>query len=345
MFLPPPDYRSLLGLIDDTGIFEHSRYGVPRREHGYTVDDATRALIVLCDASASESTTAPMRVLLALVLDSLTSEGRFRNRLRFDRRWIDEPGNDDTQGRAIWALSVVATRATVVELREAAGSALADIRPIESEHLRPLAYTSLGAHALWRAGRDMSLASSLAAPYVDQLRNVPGIWPEPRLTYANGRIPAGMLAAGTVCDDNDLIERGLASLSWLVRTETRGGHFSFTPAGGWAPGGPRPAFDQQPIEAAAMSDACERAWGITGEGHWKESVLGCGEWLMGANDSGVQLYEPNTGATADGLMSGGANANNGAESTIAGLAVLQACRRMAMNASARRPREEAQLRR
>jgi hypothetical protein len=143
-----------------------------------------------------------------------------------------------------------------------------------------------------------------------------------------------MLAAGRVCNDGDLTERGLETLGWLVNIETRDGHFSFTPVGGWAPGEARPGFDQQPIEAAAIADACERAWAITGEDRWRHDVLVCGEWLIGANDGRVPLYDPNTGATSDGLMPGGANANSGAESTIAGLAVLEACSRLLTNVPA-----------
>ena len=328
MSLPPPDYGYLLGLIDDTGIFEHSLYGVPRREHGYTVDDASRGLVILCAAPDVEPIRAATRTLLAFILDSLTRAGWFRNRLSFDRQWAHEPRTDDTQGRAIWALCVAATTAHRPELREAAASALAEIQPLETEHLRPLTYAALGAEALWRPDHNDPLATHLAKPIVDRLWVMPGLWPEPRLTYANGRIPAAMLAAGTVCDDTDLVEHGLQTLSWLVTTETRDGHFSFTPVGGWASEEPRPGFDQQPVEAAAMSDACERAWVITGEDHWKQSVLRCGEWLLGANDSGVPLYDQSSGATADGLMREGVNGNRGAESTISGLEVLQACSRV-----------------
>ena len=328
MSLPPPDYGYLLDLIDDTGIFEHSRYGVPRREHGYTVDDASRGLVILCDAPDVEPVRAATRTLLAFILDSLTPEGWFRNRLSFDRQWAHEPRTDDTQGRAIWGLCVAATAAHRPELRDAAASALAEIRPLETKHMRPLAYAALGADALWRTDHKDSLALHVARPIVDRLRGMPDLWPEPGLTYANGSIPAAMLAAGSVCDDTDLVERGLQTLSWLVTTESLDGHFSFTPVGGWAPGEPRPGFDQQPIEAAAMSDACERAWVITREAHWRQSVLRCGEWLLGANDSGVPLYDPSSGATADGLMREGANGNWGAESTISGLGVLQACFRV-----------------
>ena len=41
--------------------------------------------------------------------------------------------------------------------------------------------------------------------------------------------------------------------------ETLGDHLSVTPVAGWGPGEPRPGFDQQPIEAAAIADACARA--------------------------------------------------------------------------------------
>ncbi len=328
MSLPPPEYGYLLGLIDDTGIYEHSRFGVPRREHGYTLDDAARALIVLCQAPLDERVVASIRVLLAFTLDAMTDEGQFRNRLTFDRRWVEELETSDTQGRAIWALAVTATIGPRPDLRQAAASALSEVPTIASPHLRPLAYASLGAHALWEHDPTDPLAMRFASPVAERLADASRPWPETRLTYANGRIADAMLSAGEVLDDRVLIDRGLEALSWLVQAETDGGHLSFAPVGGWAPGDPRQGFDQQPIEAAALSDACERAWLITGDDQWRQVVLRCGEWLEGNNDRGVRMYDPLTGATFDGLMEDGANANRGAESTIAGLAVLQACQRV-----------------
>lgn len=328
MSLPPPEYRHLLGLIDDTGIYEHSRYGVPRREHGYTLDDASRALIVLCDGDTEESGISAIRTLLAFTLDSMTDEGSFRNRLTFDRQWEGEAATDDTQGRAVWALSAAAIRAPRPDLRQAASSALSEARLFDTPHLRPLAYASLGAEALWRQDPADPRAARFAAPFAERMREVERPWPEARLTYSNGRLPAAMLAAGLVVDDGDLIETGLEMLDWLVGVESRGDHLSFTPVGGWEPGEPRPGFDQQAVEAAALSDACERAWLITGEPRWRSVLIRCGEWLMGRNDTGAQMYDPASGSTSDGLMRNGTNANSGAESTISGLAVLQACQRV-----------------
>lgn len=45
-----------------------------------------------------------------------------------------------------------------------------------------------------------------------------------------------------------------------------------TPVGGWGPGGPGPAFDQQPIEGAALADACLRAFRLTGDHRWTDGL-------------------------------------------------------------------------
>ena len=39
-------YHVLFAFTDDVGIFQHSKYGVPDRNHGYTTDDNARALIL-----------------------------------------------------------------------------------------------------------------------------------------------------------------------------------------------------------------------------------------------------------------------------------------------------------
>ena len=43
-----PLFDHLERLTDDRGLFEHARLAVPRREHGYCVDDVARGLVVVC---------------------------------------------------------------------------------------------------------------------------------------------------------------------------------------------------------------------------------------------------------------------------------------------------------
>ena len=43
-----PVFDHLERLTDDRGLFEHALLAVPRREHGYCVDDVARGLVVVC---------------------------------------------------------------------------------------------------------------------------------------------------------------------------------------------------------------------------------------------------------------------------------------------------------
>src|SRR5206468_6146131 len=111
-------------------------------------------------------------------------------------------------------------------------------------------------------------AQALLAASADMLQhdhtNAVWPWPEPTLAYANAVIPDAMIAAGSLLDRPVLLRRGLHLLGWLLEHETIDGHLSVTPVGGSGPGARRPAFDQQPIEVAALADACARAAGVDG---------------------------------------------------------------------------------
>jgi hypothetical protein len=117
--------------------------------------------------------------------------------------------------------------------------------------------------------------------------------------------------------------RGLALLGWLLDEQTREGHLSLTPAGGHGRGWTGPGFDQQPIEAAALADACARAFAVTGADRWQAGLASAVGWFLGANDSGVPLADQRTGGCCDGLEPLGRNENQGAESTLALISTLQ----------------------
>jgi len=117
---------------------------------------------------------------------------------------------------------------------------------------------------------------------------------------------------------------GLSLLDWLLDVETGDtGHLSVTAVGGWGPGEQRARFDQQPIEVAALADACARAWALTGEQRWSDGLQRAIGWFRGDNDSGARLYDPVSGGGFDALTPAGRNTNQGAESTLAMVATLQ----------------------
>jgi hypothetical protein len=153
-------------------------------------------------------------------------------------------------------------------------------------------------------------------------------WPEERLAYDNARLAEARIAGGLAFGQPKLVEEGLLLLAWLVGVELRDDHFSFTPVGGWGRGEPRPGFDQQPVEAGAMADACARAFDATGESQWAELGVRAALWFLGVNDTGVELFDPKTGGGCDGLQRAGRNENQGAESTIALIGAFQQARRL-----------------
>jgi hypothetical protein len=90
-------------------------------------------------------------------------------------------------------------------------------------------------------------------------------------------------------------------------------------------------FDQQPIEAATMADACARAYAATGDPAWHDGVELAIGWFLGANDVGVPVGDLDHGAGYDGLGPSGVNLNQGTESTLALITTLQHASAMAAN--------------
>jgi len=196
-----------------------------------------------------------------------------------------------------------------------------------------MAFAALGAAEVVDADPEHTVALRLladAAAVIDPPTDEPvRPWLEPRLSYANAVLPDALLAAGSALGRDELIQRGLDLLSWLVDRELIDGHLSVTPAGGAAVDGPAPDGDQQPIEVATLADACARAARLTDDPRWTRVVAASVAWFLGANDGGVVMWDPSTGGGYDGLQALGPNRNEGAESTLALLSTLQHARTLA----------------
>lgn len=315
---PTPGVRwdHIRRLTGPHGLLEHALYDAPRLGHGYTTDDNARALVVMSRAGCDP---AGIRPYLEFVLAART-EGGWHNRLSDEGEWTDRVGSDDATGRAIWGLAEVASTGYG---DDRVVSAIVDGFGMSSEHLRATAYLLLGAAAAHRAGiaeAERAIRSGLSRIPMP----APGrwSWPEPRLTYANARLPEALIRAGAALDDPVVIELGLTMLEWLVGIEWGDTGFSFTPVRGRGPGERGPAFDQQPIEAWAMVDACRAAAEVDRSGNWQTLMKHAAMWFLGSNDVGALLYDAETGAGFDGLTVSGVNLNRGAESTLAALGSL-----------------------
>ncbi len=338
-------------LSDERGLFEHADGTRRRTAHGYCVDDNAR-LLVLASREHGEEALQFATSALNLVLSAQDSVGRFSNRLSMSRFWTDKATTEDCWGRAVWGLGVAAAinDDENIRSRSLAGFQLAITQ--RSVDVRAMAFAALGAAELHLHDPSPTTAALLsdAITVVGSNALLPGakfptdpawVWPEQQLRYANATLAEALIAAGQAVDRDDAVTVGLAMLGWLLKTENRNGHLSVVGvAGRFAPDrsphaatpSSGPQFDQQPIEVAAMADACFRAYVVTGNKVWADGVTLAANWFHGANDIGLPMFDIVSGGGYDGLHADRVNLNQGAESTLAYISTMQRVVQIAGNA-------------
>jgi hypothetical protein len=196
-----------------------------------------------------------------------------------------------------------------------------------SPHRRAMAFAAIGAGEMLAAEPRHSRARRLLSDAVATIGPIGADptwpWPEPRLSYANAAIAEALIVSGHLLGRDEVLADGLTLLRWLVDRQLVDGHLSPVPVPGAGPDDVAPAFDQQPIEVAALADACARAELITGDAEWRRGVDLAIGWFTGANDLAVPMSDPVTGGGFDGLTPHGPNLNQGAESTLALITTMQ----------------------
>jgi glycosyltransferase involved in cell wall biosynthesis len=339
--LPEIKLDHLRRMTDGTGMLQHAKFTVPDRTHGYCVDDNARALIVAVTAQDLHPLDSSLGDLASIYLSFLGyafngQTGRFRNFMSYDRRWLEETGSEDSHGRALWGLGI----AVALGRDKGHVSFASDLfqRALDSvEHFtspRAVAFGIIGIHAYLSRyssdGRVKRMRKILADQLMAWFRNcATEDWPccEDILSYDNARLPQALLLSGQWLPDREMLEMGLRMLEWLhkVQTDETGRHFAAIGNDGWfTRDGEKARFDQQPLEAAAMVDACIEAFNCTRDEEWIAYAYRCLNWYQGENDLGVPLCDYATGGCRDGLEAQGANENQGAESTLCWLMALLA---------------------
>jgi hypothetical protein len=329
--VPVPVFDHLFRLTDHRGLFEHAELSVPRREHGYCVDDVARGLVVVCRESGSDFNVRRLeRHYLDFVLAGIHPDGTCRNRMDADGAWLDEPSVGDWWGRALWGLGVAAAHAHSDSVRSLALAGFHVAAQQRSKHSRTMSYAALGAaevlcvESAERAARELLRAAVRCIGSTTADPAWP--WPEPRLRYGNGTLAEALIVAGAALHDTTALEGGLVLVNFLLKIETRDGHLSVTPVGGRGRGELAPRFDQQPIEVAALADACASAYRATRDPRWLVGVRLAWDWFLGQNDAAIPMFDAETGGGYDGLEAAGRNRNQGAESTLAMLSTAQHAR-------------------
>jgi len=342
--LPEIKLDHLKAFTDDTGILQHANHTIPDRTHGYCTDDNARALLVAAMGQKYLSANGlGLDFLCGHYLGFLLyayneKDGRFRNFMTYSRQWMEEVGSEDAHGRAIWCLGkAVAFLDDPGHLAMSTTLFKKALRSVENFHSpRAIAFCLVGMNAyLDKFSGDTvvrKVFEILADKLFDQFKNNgTDDWPwlENTLNYANGKLPHALLLSGHRMQRSDMIDMGLTSLKWLLTVQTEERHFVPIGSNGWyEKDGPRARFDQQPIEANTMVEACVVAFNVTRDKLWFDSAVRCFNWFLGHNDLNMPLYDPKTGGCRDGLMADGINQNEGAESSLAWLISLMTLQKL-----------------
>jgi len=336
--LPQIKLNHLSRMTDSTGVFQHAVFSVPNFSQGYCTDDNARAFILAVllgelgeDSESVRTLATTSGAFLHHAFD--VKARRFHNHMSFDRRWLDEQGSEDCQGRAVWALGVAVGRSPFRSFQMMAGQLFPLALPALPDFTSPRAWAFglLGIHQYLRRLSGDSMVNQTREALTSRLMerfeaSAHSDWPwfEEELSYDNARLAESLIVTGHATGQEVVLGRGLQALRWLTQLQiSEKGHFRPIGSNGfYRRGGDRANFDQQPVEAQATVSACLEAYRATSDPCWYEHAQCAFDWFIGWNDLGLELYSPEGGGCCDGLHVDRVNGNQGAESTLAFLLSL-----------------------
>ncbi len=321
----------LLKITDDTGLFQHCRFTIPDRNHGYTLDDNARALIVAA-RSVQPILLARLPTYLGFVMYCQRPDGLFRNFMDYDRHFLEEVGSPDSQGRTMWALGIL--YAERLEYRPLVDQMLVAFRPQlrQLKSIRAIAFAILGVHhylAVNPLRQDLYedlkwLAGELMQVWQTGSKNPDWPWFEDFLTYENARLPQALFAAYLTTRQSEYLVVARKATAFLEQVHFAQGYLKLVGNDGWYHRTKKMAdFDEQPVDAGALVELFNMAYQATGEAHYAEVAQAAFDWYLGWNCHGLSLYDAATGGCYDALTASGVNLNQGAESVLSYQMALQ----------------------
>ncbi len=329
MNLPPVKLEFLKAITDDTGVFQHTKFGTPNRLEGYTTDDNARALIAVTKHSQIKGNSQSDKLIdtyLSFLWYMQRADGKMHNFLSYDRNFLDDEGSEDCAGRTLWACGYVINSELPEEKRRLAKEIFdrAFRWACLFKSPRADAFAILGLSHYHKAyTEDHNLTESIKTlsdrllDYYRSARSSDWRWFELYLTYENGRLPQALFEAYRETKQARLIQVAEESLKFLLEVQIL--NDKFVPIGNkdwYLKGKKRSIYDQQSVEAASMTEAALSAYRETSNLFYKTIARTIFNWFLGVNTQNASVYNSAAGGCYDGITEKGLNLNMGAEATV-----------------------------
>lgn len=336
--LPEISFTHLKNITDDTGVLQHSVFSIPNPNYGYCTDDNVRALLAtfMYYLNFNDEDICPLiSKYMGFVYYAFNGEtGLFRNFMSYERKWLDESGAEDCNGRVIFILGYLIKNSKnnsyLALAKNLFDNSIKNMTGFKSP--RAISFVIMGCIFYLKkfsGARDIKRIlknfSAMLHSLYESNHNAGWKWYENILTYVNGRIPQAMLMSGGFLSNVQYTKTGLESIEWLynVLIGKEDNYLSLIGNDGWYVKGKRKArYDQQPLEIPALIDALWQAYKISGDKKWIDRISISFSWFMGNNLKQEMICDVATGACYDGLTQHGVNQNQGAESTVSWLLSL-----------------------
>ena len=331
--LPPIKLDHIKKLTTDFGILQFSKFSQPDPESGYTLDDNARALInmVMYHRLFPDEEVLELANTYLNYIEGIQREnGWFDNYKDFNQQLTKqntEVNLEDANGRALWSLgTVIAHKQTlpiefVVRAKKCWDKAIMRIEDISSP--RAIAYALKGLYNYYSIYKEEAtekqiekLADELLWHY--HINSEPNwCWYEDYMTYANNVLPEAMMYSYLVTGKQKYKEIAIVTFDFLLSHYFMKGQIKVISNRGWfKKENERVFYGEQPIEVSTTIITLDLFNDVTKNSKYKDQLKLAFIWFLGNNHLKQIMYNPENGASYDGLEDKHININQGAESTL-----------------------------
>ena len=330
---PPIKLDHIKELTTDYGILQFSIFSEPDPDSGYTLDDNARALInmIMYYSYYHDKDTLGLANIYLNFIDNIQREdGLFDNYKNFDRELTAQNSSvnlEDSNGRALWSLGYVISHKEILPLdfvlraKNCWGKAFQKIYEVSSP--RAIAYTLKGLYYFYSVYPEESVKVYIEklANKLLELYNINSdeywCWYEDYMTYVNNVLPEAMMFSFLATGEPKYLKIATITFDFLLSHYFMKGQLKVISNRGWfKKQNERVFYGEQPIEVATTIITLDLFYQVTGNVKYKEQLEVAFNWFLGSNHLKQIMYNPENGASYDGLEDKTININQGAESTL-----------------------------